>query len=167
MKLFTFLTLLLFKVVCFGQTREIYIPEFKKSFELIEFKIHKNDTINRIVKTNHGRELKLGHWVFFYQNGLKKAEGFYKIKKEDIDCGRPHPDFYDFRADNWLFWDNNGNQTNNIYLPERPGTGYYKLHSKDSLLIRDGYFKNEEFISGTRFEYDKETRELIKTSKTK
>ncbi|MDX1904189.1 MAG: hypothetical protein SFU27_08525, partial [Thermonemataceae bacterium] len=55
-------------------------------------------------------EIKFGEWIYFYENGQKKAEGIYDEKIEQIrtNCGGDKKVLYKTN-DSWKFWDKNGN----------------------------------------------------------
>ena len=150
MKRYFIFLLLVIAVNSLAQKKNIFVKEYNKSFELVSFKIYNGDTINRVINLSARADFKkkYGRWINFYSNGKQKSEGYITLIRLETICTPDADPYEELRVGNWKFWDANGNTTTNVYIPETPGDGLYKLFSKDSILRSEGEFKNERLWDG-------------------
>ena len=61
---------------------------------------------------------KIGKWSYYYENGIKKEEGYYKTQTKN--------DFMPIKEGVWTYWDEEGVKIKEIIMPDYIVTYFYE-----------------------------------------
>jgi hypothetical protein len=98
----------------------VYVRDLGKYGKVERCQItEEGEVINLVINFYSEQTYNYGKWKVYYPNGEPKEEGFITLdasgKSRNIDFGAESNRYTEKRVGNWIFWDQQGNQTVNLY----------------------------------------------------